>query len=252
MIYGYVRRSLADTDETIEAQRSVVATVLEDHLFKRSFSTVGRDVKQELYEDYEDAWKGEKPTLKKLLDLIETGDTIIISQPEKVAATVRAFYDLVRDLNERGVSMVVAQPRIFANPFDAPAIAPIVFDPSQSTSITPMHMLEAMAGFETSVAAERLMTAKALKSPRKGGRNAALSDEQVATLKQMVNDKASQVKIAKTLQVSQSTVSRYISDLFKDGRKPNAPYLEDPTIRRIKRKEYEAKRSRNKSADETE
>lgn len=251
MIYGYVRRSLADTEETIEAQRSVVATVLEDYLFKRSFSTVSRDVKQDLIEDFEKAWTVSLPKFSDLLERIESGDTIIIAQPEKVAASVRAFYDLVRDLTERGVTLVVAQPRIFNNAFEAPVIAPIVFDPGQSTTETPMRMLEAMAGFETSVAAERLMTAKALKSPRKGGRNAALSDEQVATLKQMVNDKASQVKIAKTLQVSQSTVSRYISDLFKEGRKPNAPYLEDPTVRRIKRKEYEAKRSKNKSADET-
>lgn len=151
-------------------------------------------------------------------------------------------------LNGQGVTIVVAQPRIFENPFEQPKVELIVFDPGQTTSETPMRMLEALAGLETNVTAERLMTAKSLKTRRKGGRKAALNDEQIKTLKKMVKEKSSQLKIAARLQVSQSTVSRYIADLFKEGRKPNDPYEEEPTERRRKRREYLALKRKNEKA----
>lgn len=62
----------------------------------------------------------------------------------------------------------------------------------------------------------------------------------------MVSENASQLKIAKALNISQATASRYKSDLFGNGRAENSEYVQAPTDKRRKRREALLKSKKSK------
>lgn len=239
MFYGYIRRSLADTDAQFNEQKNLIIDCIQQEFYNRNVLTT-QDINKHLFIDHEKAWAPDSklPAKLAIMKQASEGDTVFIQSPDKISSTVRSFYDFINIMLEAGVTVIIQEPQIYLGPNKKPVGTQIIFSPKNREFRDPLYILEAIAGMESAVNAERIMTAKALQTSNKPGRKPALNDEQVARLKEMFVANESQLKIAKTLEVSQATVSRYVNDLFKDGRKTSEKYIEEPTARRKSRREY--------------
>lgn len=239
MFYGYIRRSLADTDAQFEEQKKLIIDCIQQQYYDHKVITI-QDINKHLFIDHEKAWAPDSklPSKLAIMKHAKEGDTIFIQSPDKIASSARSFYDFINIMLEAGVTVIIKQPQIYLGPKKKPAGNEIIFSPKNREFLDPLYMLEAIAGMESAVNAERIMTAKALQTSNKAGRKPALNNEQITILKKMFSTNQSQLKIAQKLEVSQATVSRYVNDLFKDGRKTSEKYIEEPTARRKSRREY--------------
>ena len=235
--YGYIRRSLSDTDAQYEAQKTIVSDLIRSALYNDDFKLID-DVDHLLFEDHDKAWTHDSslPGKNRLLEKAAEGDTIFIESIDKITSTTRNFFDVVHSINEKKATLIVADPKIISD--EDPK--PIIFDPINPIFENPMRIVAALASMESAITAERLAFAKPQSSEGRkpgGGRKPALNDEQIAEFKKMVSENASQLKIAKALNISQATASRYKSDLFGNGRALNPEYIQPPTDKRRKRRE---------------
>ncbi|WP_273728834.1 recombinase family protein [Brucella gallinifaecis] len=239
MFYGYIRRSLADTDTQYAEQKKLIIDCIKQADYSLQYLSTS-DINKHIFEDYEKGWSPDNklPAKLDLMKRASDGDTIFIQSPDKIASTARSFYDFINIMLEAGVTVVIEQPQIYLGPNQKPAGTQIIFSPKNREFRDPLFMLEAIAGLESAINAERIMTAKALQTSNKPGRKPAINDEQIAKLKEMVAANKSQLMISKELKISQATVSRYVNDLFRDGRKTSERYLEEPTARRKSRRDY--------------
>lgn len=239
MFYGYIRRSFADTDVQFEEQKKLIIDCIQQQHYDHKVISI-QDISKHLFVDHEKAWAPDSklPAKLSLMKQASEGDTTFIQSPDKIASTARSFYDFINIMLEANVTVIIVEPQIYNGPNKKPVGTQIIFSPKNREFRDPLYILEAIAGMESAVNAERIMMAKALQTSNKPGRKPALNDEQVARLKEMFAANESQLKIAQTLEVSQATVSRYVNDLFKDGRKTSEKYIEQPTMRRKARREY--------------
>lgn len=249
MFYGYAKRAISDTDIEFSEQVKIVTDQVKQYLFSRHFSMSDSDASSRVVEEQVSAVKQTRPKLDALVDRMEHGSTLIITSPDMVAGKVRGFLDFVHKLNKKGATLIVARPNIYVDANDAP-VDPIIFDPNEANPQPPLKIVEMLAAMESDVFVEKQREKKSAKvGVNKGGRKSALTDEQIAQFKKMQAEGYNQLSIAKTLGVSQSTISRYNSDLItKVGRAKNAAYSEDPSERRAKRRIYEAKYRARKRA----
>jgi len=239
--YGYARRALTDTDKDFKEQTRVVKDLVQQYLYNRHFSVSGSDVNSRVVEEQIWGQAQVRPKLDELVGRMESGSTLIVSMSDKVAGSVRGFMDFVQKLNNQGITLIVAQPKVYVDIHADAPVDPIIFDPARTDQQPPMKVLEMLAAMESDLLSERQQTAKSLKTRKKGGRKSALTQEQIDKLKKMSSEGYNQLAIAKALSVSQSTVSRYYSDLIsKKGRAKNPEYKQDPAERRAKRRIYEA------------
>ncbi|KAB2655107.1 helix-turn-helix domain-containing protein [Brucella tritici] len=241
MIYGYAKRSISDTDAGFQDQVRVVTDQVKQYLFSRHFSMSESDASSRVVEELVSTAQKTRPKLVALVNRMEIGSTLIITSPDMVAGNVRGFLDFVHELNKRDATLIVARPNIFVNAKDA-LVDPITFDPNEASLVSPLKIVKMLAAMESALDEEKDREIKSAKvGANKGGRKSALTDDQIARFKEMQAEGYNQLSIAKTLGVSQSTISRYNSDLItKVGRAKNAAYKEDPSERRAKRRIYEA------------
>ncbi len=241
MFYGYAKRSISDTDIQFSEQVKIVTDQVKQYLFSRHFSMSESDASSRVVEELVSAVEQTRPKLDALVDRMENGSTLIITSPDMVAGKMRGFLDFVHKVNKKGVTLIVARPNIYVDANDAP-VDPIIFDPNESNIVSPLKIVKMLAAMESDVSDEKEREKNSAKvGVNKGGRKSALTDEQIAQFKKMQAEGYNQLSIAKTLGVSQSTISRYNSDLItKVGRAKNAAYKEDPSERRAKRRIYEA------------
>lgn len=250
MFYGYAKRAISDTDIEFSEQVKIVTDQVKQYLFSRHFSMSDSDASSRIVEEQVSAVKQTRPKLDALVDRMENGSTLIITSPDMVAGKVRGFLDFVHKLNKKGASLIVARPNIYVDAHTDAPVDPIIFDPNEANPQPPLKIVEMLAAMESDVFVEKQREKKSAKvGVNKGGRKSALTDDQIARFKEMQAEGYNQLSIAKTLGVSQSTISRYNSDLItKVGRAKNAAYSEDPSERRAKRRIYEAKYRARKRA----
>lgn len=249
MIYGYAKRAISDTDAGFQDQVRVVTDQVKQYLFSRHFSMSESDASSRVVEEQVSAVKQTRPKLDALVDRMEHGSTLIITSPDMVAGKVRSFLDFVHKVNKKGATLIVARPNIYVDANDAP-VDPIIFDPDEANLVSPLKVVQMLAAAESDVFVEKQQEKKSARvGVNKGGRKSALTEDQIAQFKKMQAEGYNQLSIAKTLGVSQSTISRYNSDLItKVGRAVNSAYQEDPSERRAKRRIYEAKYRARKRA----
>ncbi|WP_315921819.1 helix-turn-helix domain-containing protein [Mesorhizobium sp. SP-1A] len=230
MIYGYLRRSLIDTDEQFKEQGVIVRNLMKERDSK--ISAVNFVIEQIAIsaQSY--------PELELLLDKLENGDELIVAAPDRVAGSARKFYDCCSKAIQKGAFITVVRPPVFVSNYEQPLVRPTSFKANSNE----MFVLEMISSIETQVQNERTNTI--LKnSGRKGGRPPALSEEQIVRMKQRFNEGATQQEVSNEFEISQATVSRYYNEIILGkGRVPSSPYKKDPVVVREKRKIYERNR----------
>ena len=90
MIFGYVRvstNSQARDGNSLEAQINVLKEAGAEKIFLDVFS----------------GSKNHRPELDRLLKIIKTGDTLIITKLDRIARSVMNGIQLIEDLNDKGV-----------------------------------------------------------------------------------------------------------------------------------------------------
>lgn len=242
MIYGYAKRAISDTDIQFSEQVKIVTEQVKQYLFSRHFSMSESDASSRVVEEQVSAVEQLRPKLDALVDRMEHGSTLIITSPDMVAGKVRGFLDFVHKVNKKGAILIVARPNIYIDAHTDAPVDPIIFDPNEANLVSPLKIVKMLAAMESALSKEKKRQKKSAKvGVNKGGRKSALTDDQIARFKEMQAEGYNQLSIAKTLGVSQSTISRYNSDLItKVGRAKNAAYKENPSERRAKRRIYEA------------
>lgn len=250
MFYGYIRRSIIDTDVTFEKQKTLISDILKQEKFDITRS-IDIDISKELFEDHNHAWAYDSslPGKQALIEAVNAGDSVFIESIDKIAKDVRSFLDFVTTIINKKAILIILDSRIVAEQDFDPKQKTIIFDPNNPKSENPYRILSALAAAETAIAGERLVYGKSLNPGGKSGRKKALDDEKTEQLKKLVEAKVPQYEIAKKLGISQATASRYIADLFGDGRAPNPEYSEDPTKKRERVRTYlQKKKSKSDTA----
>ena len=186
MIYGYARSSTGD--QSTELQRKALeaagAVVVKADNGKSSTSTAGR------------------PQLALLMQFMREGDVLLVTRIDRLARSVWDLQNLVHDLRQRGIAL-----RATEQPIDTTTAAGKCF----------LDMLSVFAEFETNLRRERQAEgiAEAKAQGVYQGRKPSIDPAQV---RQMHADGQGVTAIAKTLNISRTSVYRALLEEAAAGR----------------------------------
>ena len=152
-----------------------------------------------------------RPQLQAALDHIRAGDTLVVHSMDRLARNVEDMLRLVREMNDRGVSVEFIKENIsFTMDHGGGGGGDDHHDPRSTLMFT---MLSAFAQFERSLIKERQREGIAL-AKAKGtvykGRKPALNAERIAQLREQAATEANRSKLAKEFGISRETLYQYI------------------------------------------
>lgn len=180
MIFGYARVSTSDqhTDSQTEALLGAGA--------------------EKIFEEKRSGGRWDRPELQKMLDQLRAGDVVLVWKLDRLSRSLLDLLRVIARLDELGVGF-----RSLTESVDTTTPAGRML----------LQMIGAFAEFERSMIRER--TREGLKSARKrgriGGRPKALSAEQTAEAKRMIQSGAkTKAEIARLFDVHPSTISRLL------------------------------------------
>ena len=156
MIYGYARvstRSQARDGNGLDVQRDILKEhgVLEENIYWDSFTGT----------------KFSRPNFDSLMDMLQTGDTLVVSKLDRFARSVSQASDKITELVNRGIRVDVANIGVMDN---------------TSTSMLIRNILLAIAQFERDMIVERTQEGKAVARTKTGfkeGRPQKYTDTQL-------------------------------------------------------------------------
>lgn len=90
MLIGYARTSTAEQEAGLDAQRRDLGVAGCDRIFAEFVSSIG-----------------ERTELKKALEFVRDGDTLVITKIDRLARSTIQLWDIVRDLDAKGVGLRV-------------------------------------------------------------------------------------------------------------------------------------------------
>jgi DNA invertase Pin-like site-specific DNA recombinase len=136
--------------------------------------------------------------LAKALDYVREGDSFVVSRLDRLARSTRHLCEISELLRSKKVALVVIDQSI---------------DTSTPTGRLLFNMLASIAEFETEIRKERQMDGinQAKVKGTKFGRVAALSNEQIAELKQRKSDGELIKDLIKSYGISKASIYRYLS-----------------------------------------
>ena len=150
-----------------------------------------------LFEEKRSRATDARPQLKHCLDYVREGDQLIVTRIDRLARSTLHLCQIAENLREKGVDLVVLDQNI---------------DTSDATGRLLFNMLGAIGQFETEIRAERQMDGIKRAKDRgiQFGKRPALTDDQVAELR----DKRNQGTLIKDLMahygLSKATIYRYL------------------------------------------
>lgn len=150
-----------------------------------------------LFEEKRSGATDARPQLKHCLDYVREGDQLIVTRIDRLARSTLHLCQIAENLREKGVDLVVLDQNI---------------DTSDATGRLLFNMLGAIGQFETEIRAERQMDGIKRAKDRgiQFGKRPALTDDQVAELR----DKRNQGTLIKDLMahygLSKATIYRYL------------------------------------------
>jgi DNA invertase Pin-like site-specific DNA recombinase len=141
--------------------------------------------------------KKERPQLTAALDYVRSGDTLVVWRLDRLARSLRQLIETVELLESRGIALKSITEAI---------------DTSTPGGRLVFHIFGAIAEFERAIIRERtkagVTAAKA--RGRAGGRPAKLTGERLDMAKKLLIGGESISSVARTLNVSRSTVHRSV------------------------------------------
>lgn len=182
MKYGYVRvstRQQGTQGNSLESQTEAV-----------------RDAGAEAV--YTDIYTGktlERPEFDKLMGVIQSGDTLIVTRLDRFARSISQASDLITELIDRGITVNVLTVGVLSN---------------DSVSVLLRNVLLSFAQFERDMIVERTQEGKAVARQREGyreGRPRKYSQAQIAHALELLGDH-SYTQVEEMTGISKSTLIR--------------------------------------------
>lgn len=146
----------------------------------------------------------ERPELQKMLTFIREGDVLFVHSLDRLARNLADLLTMVQDLTNRGVGVTFLNEKLsFESGKDA-----------SPTSKLMLSMIGAFAEFERSMIKRRQAEGIALAKERGvyKGRQRSVTDEQIDTIKTMIDQGVPLAAAARKVGVSRSTVYKYLKN----------------------------------------
>jgi DNA invertase Pin-like site-specific DNA recombinase len=179
VLIGYARVSTCD--QNLESQHEALKKAGCDRIFEDKIS----------------GSRAERPGLKKLMEMLREGDTLVVWKLDRLGRSVKHLVDLVGELSGRGVH--------FRSLTDS-------IDTSTPSGRFFFHIMASLAQMERELTVERtragLETARLL--GRKGGRKRQMTDSKIESAKKLLSSGVPPKDVAKNLGVSVPTLYRWV------------------------------------------
>lgn len=170
-----------------------VSTVEQDHALQRhDLEKLGVT---EIFSDTTSGANPKRPGLKKALEAIEKGDTLVVWRLDRLGRSMRQLIDTVEEIQKRGAHLKSVNEAI---------------DTSTATGRMLLHVLGALAEFERETIRERVTAgmAAAKRDGRHVGRPQSMRPDMVAVARGMLGEGKSWQEVSRLFSVSPSTLSR--------------------------------------------
>ena len=141
-----------------------------------------------------------RPQLEKLLEYVRDGDEVVVHSMDRLARNLDDLRQLVRELNQRDVSIRFIKENLTFNGDDS----------AMSTLL--LSIMGAFAEFERSLIRERQLEGIAL-AKQKGkykGRKPILNKEQIQQIKQKISAGEKKTTVARDFSISRETLYKYL------------------------------------------
>lgn len=142
----------------------------------------------------------ERPQLKAAIDWVRAGDTLVVHSMDRLARSLEDMFRLVRELNNKGVSVQFMKENMTYSGKDDPR------------SMLMFGILGSFAEFERALIRERQREGIAI-AKAKGiykGRQPKLDAEQVTKLKNMVGMGIPKAEVARKFDIRRETLYQYL------------------------------------------
>jgi DNA invertase Pin-like site-specific DNA recombinase len=164
----------------------------------------------QLDKEFEDKASGknmDRPELKKALEYVRSGDTLIVHSIDRAARNTVNLLEMVESLNAKGVTVEFVKERL--------TFRADVADPMADLMMT---MLAGFAQFERAMIRERQREGIALAKAKGNvykGRKPKLDAEQIATLRARCTAGQGKAAVARSLGISRVTLYRLLNGTAK-------------------------------------
>jgi DNA invertase Pin-like site-specific DNA recombinase len=179
MLIGYAR--VSTTDQNLALQ-------------KEALKKAGCE---RIYEDTISGTRAERPGLTKALEMLRSGDALVIWKLDRLGRSVKNLITLVGEINANGIHL-----RSLTDSIDTGTTSGRFF----------FHVMASLAEMERELIVERtragLEVARAL--GRKGGRKRTMTDSKIDSAKKLLSIGVPPRDVAKDLGVSLATLYRWI------------------------------------------
>lgn len=179
MLIGYAR--VSTQDQNLELQKHALVKAGCERIF----------------EDTASGSKTDRPGLAKALEMLRSGDTLVVWKLDRLARSVKQLVDIVIQLEHLGVQ--------FKSVTDA-------IDTSTPSGRFFFHVMASLAQMERELIIERTRAGieAARKQGRVGGRKRKMTDSKLVSAKQLLSAGIDHKEVAKNLGISLPTLYRWV------------------------------------------
>lgn len=182
-IYGYARVSTAGQEKN--------GNSLENQ--EKQLKDAGAEV---IYKDAFTGTRMDRPELKKLLEKLQEGDTLIITKLDRVARSLMQGSQLIGEIIEKGIKVNILNIGVMDNTPSSKLIR---------------HIFFAFAEFERDMLFQRTQEGKAIAKTKEGyseGRPKKYTKEQIEHALNLFDNGNSLKQVARMTKISESTIVR--------------------------------------------
>lgn len=155
---------------------------------------------EKTFKDYASGKDAQRPELKKMLDYVREGDTVVVHSMDRLARNLDDLRALVQKLTQKGVRVeFVKESLTFTGEHN-------------SAAQLLLSVMGAFAEFERALIRERQLEGIALAKKRGDykGRKPALTAQQVDEVRRRAATGESKVKLAQDFDISRETLYKYL------------------------------------------
>jgi DNA invertase Pin-like site-specific DNA recombinase len=158
-----------------------------------------------VFKDKASGSAGERPGLKRAMDVLREGDTLVVWKLDRLGRSLSHLVELISELRNNGVGFRSLQENV---------------DTTSGVGKLVFHIFASLAEFERDLVRERTLAglAAARARGRMGGRPKVLDEKKIAQAQAMHSAKMIPIKeICSTLGIGKTTLYRYLSPKDKQN-----------------------------------
>ena len=187
IVYGYARVSTQDQSEKYGLEVQIAE--LERQGVNRS----------NIFTDIESGAVRDRPNLVKLLDMVQTGDTIVIPKLDRLARSMLHLLQIIEQLNEKGVKFK--------------SINDSGIDTTTPSGKLFLGIMASIAEFERAIIKERTkkgIQAKIAKEGKSSWGKKGVSPKKIETAKDLLLQGKTHAEVAEILSMPKSTIYKHL------------------------------------------